>query len=48
MSPILGFGLEQEAIRLKKNMPKWIPASLNGNHVAVYNQLPITFKYYEE
>lgn len=41
-SPI-GGGLEEEAIRLIKAMPKWIPAHQNGETVAVPFTLPIRF-----
>jgi len=44
----IGYGIEEEAIRLIKSMPRWTPATLDGIPVAVYYQLPITFKYFEE
>jgi len=35
---------DSEAIRLIQNMPKWIPAKLNGKPVKAYYSLPIEFK----
>jgi TonB family protein len=39
----LGFGLEEEAIRVVKSMPKWKPGKLGGREVKVYFDLPISF-----
>ena len=36
--------LDEEAIRVVKNMPKWIPAQNAGRDVASYFMLPINFK----
>ncbi len=36
--------LEQEAIRVVKSMPKWVPGEKNGENVSVYFTLPITFR----
>lgn len=36
--------LDQEAVRLVKAMPKWIPGKQNGNAVNVYYSLPVTFQ----
>ena len=36
--------LDKEAIRVVKNMPKWIPAQNAGRDVASYFMLPINFK----
>jgi len=36
---------DNEAIRVVKAMPKWIPGKQNGNPVYVRYVLPITFKY---
>lgn len=44
----IGYGLEEEAIRIVKAMPQWTPAYIDDEPVAVYYRLPITFKYYEE
>ncbi len=38
---------DMEAIRLVKDMPKWIPGSQDGKAVAVYYTLPIQFKLSE-
>lgn len=35
--------LDQEAIRLVKNMPKWTAGKQNGNPVNVYYSLPVVF-----
>lgn len=35
---------DKEAVRVIKNMPKWIPGKQNGNPVPVYFTLPIIFK----
>lgn len=39
-----GYGLGDEAIRVLKLSPKWIPASENGNPVRVLYSLPITIQ----
>ncbi|WP_343303830.1 energy transducer TonB [Chitinophaga niabensis] len=38
-----GGGLEEEAMRVVKKMPKWKPGKQNGETVAVYFNLPIRF-----
>ncbi|HEX2629571.1 MAG TPA: energy transducer TonB, partial [Chitinophagaceae bacterium] len=38
-----GFGMEQEAVRLIKQGPKWIPAMQNGHKVKSYRKQPINF-----
>lgn len=38
-----GGGLEEEAIRVVKNMPKWIPGKQNGRKVTVRYNLPVRF-----
>ncbi len=35
---------DQEAVRVIKAMPRWIPGKQNGTAVAVYFNLPITFR----
>jgi TonB family protein len=40
----LGYGLDDEAVRVVWNMPKWIPAKQNGENVAVQYTIPIQFK----
>jgi len=39
----LGHGMEQEAIRVIKNSPKWIPAKQYGRKVNAYRRQPVTF-----
>ncbi|WP_161596808.1 energy transducer TonB [Chitinophaga vietnamensis] len=39
-----GGGLEEEAIRVVKTMPKWKPGRQNNQSVAVYFNLPVRFK----
>lgn len=36
--------LDQEAMRVVKSMPKWIPGKQNGNPVRVWYTLPVNFK----
>lgn len=38
-----GFGMEEEAVRLIKQCPKWIPAQQFGKKVKAYRKQPITF-----
>jgi len=40
----LGYGMEQEAIRVLKKADKWNPAVQNGRHVKTYRRQPITFQ----
>jgi protein TonB len=40
----LGGGLEEEAIRVVKGMPKWRPGKQNGRAVKVYFTLPVLFR----
>lgn len=39
-----GGGLEEEAVRVVKGMPKWTPGKQNGRSVRVQYSLPIRFK----
>jgi len=39
-----GWGLEQEAIRVVKLMPDWIPGKQNGKLVNIRFSIPIVFK----
>lgn len=41
----LGGGCTEEAIRVIKNMPKWVPGKQSGSNVNVYIRLPITFQF---
>lgn len=38
-----GAGLEEEAMRVVRSMPKWRPGKQNGKNVAVYFNLPVKF-----
>lgn len=40
----LGYGCDDEALRLVSKMPRWIPGLQNGINVPVYTVIPITFK----
>ncbi len=40
----IGFGCDEEAIRVINEMPKWTPATQNGKPVAVRLMLPIVFR----
>ncbi|WP_165903579.1 energy transducer TonB [Hymenobacter gummosus] len=39
----LGYGTDEEALRVVKLMPRWQPGAQNGRNVAVRYTLPITF-----
>ncbi len=39
----IGFGCDEEALRVIKKMPHWKPGSNNGQNVRVYYTLPINF-----
>lgn len=41
---VKGGGLEEEAIRLVKLMPKWKPGKQNGQAVSVFFNLPVVFQ----
>lgn len=40
----IGYGCDQEAMRLIKGMPGWVPGEQNGTKVPVYRTIPITFR----
>jgi protein TonB len=40
----LGYGTDEEAIRVVKAMPNWKPGSQDGKNVAVKYNLPISFQ----
>ncbi len=40
----LGYGCEEEAIRVTESMPRWNPGLQNGVPVSVYMNLPIRFR----
>ncbi len=44
----LGYGMEQEAVKIIKKGPKWTPAQQNGNVVKAYRRQPIKFVVAEE
>lgn len=39
----LGYGMEEEAVKIISKGPKWIPAIQNGQQVNAYRDQPITF-----
>ena len=39
----IGYGIEEEAIRVVKSMPKWKPGKNNGKTVKTYFTVPILF-----
>lgn len=44
----LGFGCDDEALRVVKAMPKWKPGRFNGHNVSVQYDLPIQFELTED
>ena len=40
----IGGGCDEEALRVAKEMPRWIPAKTRGKSVAVDMQMPISFR----
>jgi len=40
----IGWGLDEEALRVVKSFPRWEPGTQNGKAVKVYFMLPIEFK----
>ena len=36
--------LDNEALRIIRNMPKWIPGEQDGKTVSVYYTIPVTFR----
>lgn len=45
-SPRLGYGLEEEALRVFNSMPKWNPGRIKGKNVKTRYTLPINFQLY--
>ena len=43
----IGYGLEEEAIKVISNMPKWTPGSVKGKNVKTWMTLPITYRFEE-
>src|SRR5690606_41001791 len=39
----VGFGCDEEAVRVVKAMPKWSPGKQNGQPVRVYYTLPVSY-----
>jgi len=39
------YSLDQEALRLIKGSPAWIPSTIDGKKVRAYKKQPITFKF---
>jgi TonB family protein len=44
----IGFGCDEEAIRVIAQMPKWTPGKQNGRAVSVYFTMPISFRLGDE
>ena len=44
----VGYGMEEEAVRVLKKAQKWIPAFQNTQHVKAYRTQAITFEVYAE
>ena len=42
----LGYGLDEEALRVVKKMPKWNPGQIKGKNVKTKFTLPISYKVY--
>lgn len=40
----IGFGCDEEAVRVIKSMPKWNPGRQNGKNVRVYYTMPVVYK----
>jgi protein TonB len=40
----IGYGLEEEAIRVVNSMSNWTPGMIKGNKVKAWYTLPITFR----
>ena len=43
-SPVIGYGLEQEALRVFNKMPKWTPGRIKGKNVKTRFNLPVKFQ----
>lgn len=43
-NPTIGYGLEEEALRVFKKMPSWKPGSLKGRNVKTRFNLPVRFQ----
>lgn len=40
----LGYGLDEEAVTVVSNLPKWTPGKVNGKNVKTRLTIPITYK----
>lgn len=40
----LGYGLEEEAVRVVSRMPKWTPGQVKGKNVTTWRLLPINYR----
>jgi len=43
----IGYGLEEEAIRVVSKMPKWTPGKIKGKNVKTWRTLPINYRLEE-
>jgi TonB family protein len=43
----IGYGLEEEAIRVVSRMPKWTPGQVKGKNVKTWRTLPINYRLEE-
>ena len=43
-SPFIGYGIEQEALRVFNKMPKWTPGRIKGKNVKTRFSLPVNFQ----
>ncbi len=41
----LGYGLEEQAIKIFHSMPKWTPGKQDGKIVLVYMMVPVIYHY---
>ncbi len=41
----IGFGCDEEALRVVRMMPAWIPGEIAGQQVPVYSSLAVNFKF---
>ncbi len=44
ISQKLGYGLEEEALRVIRQMPTWVPGQIKGKNVKTHFTLPITYR----
>jgi TonB family protein len=45
-TPNIGYGVEQEALRVFSKMPAWTPGKIKGKNVKTRFTLPVTFKLF--